>query len=286
MEGSLESSIPSEEIKMLPIKNQANATQDMQNPLIHNKGSAKTNGKNSGILPFVIPATPPSSLLEIVDENESLNVKNELIREQNERITKVTPGNLNEETLSISSEMNSSERFKRLTVFQLPVFEVHTTMKNLIERKMNEKSCINIVNKKETEKILKAKTMNGTSRREAENMMESLSKSEFEYFTIMNKYNTNYLKHVLNFNAIYFQYAEISKIDTKFIHTDEFINKRNNILLQKKNFTQNTHKYQGKKTLVLDLDETLVLVSYDKLENYDKSFTLSEGEAKIKVCFI
>ena len=52
-----------------------------------------------------------------------------------------------------------------------------------------------------------------------------------------------------------------AKQDLSILNTPEFINDHVSKLAQKEKFSRNIFKYHGKKTLVLDLDETFVMAS-------------------------
>ena len=186
-----------------------------------------------------------------------------------------------DDSLSVLSEISPSDRFKKIgDVLQLPMFEVQKTMLSL---RFNNKAT-ELVNKKSTEHEVKKEnlhdmnayrkwTIDEIKAHGIENMTAQLSSTQRQYFTIMNSFKTNYLSHVLNNNKVYFQYVSMSKQNLSFLNSEKFTKEYKLNLAQKEKFAKNIYKYHGKKTLVLDLDETLILATKKKPAVYDAALT-------------
>eukprot|EP00826_Nyctotherus_ovalis_P034468 TRINITY_DN2879_c0_g2_i16.p1 TRINITY_DN2879_c0_g2~~TRINITY_DN2879_c0_g2_i16.p1 ORF type:complete len:239 (-),score=55.55 TRINITY_DN2879_c0_g2_i16:688-1404(-) len=232
MDVSLLNAIPSEEIKIASIENAICKSLIMKNPLVSNKGSARlytdiSIAAKEPPLPLCLPFHIKPSLCSAKESKLAL--------------PKVS---LPDECHSILSEMNSTERFNRLSnVFQPPLFEVRNTMLELMAKQQlncgGSKSC-------EAEyEVLRAKTVEGTKRPEAEDMVEELTPEEFQYFTLMNQITVNYLCQALSFNKVYSQYVALSRANMAFLNSSDFLSRRKAILRQKRKFAQNTYKYHG-----------------------------------------
>ena len=229
MDQSKSNAIPSEETKVPQINSSVPKESSNRNPLLCNKGSAKFSSTNQDISNlFLTPLAPPSSKLYSIMEDTKTPITNPSQGNNNRDIP-----DIDDDLLSNTSEMNSSERFNRLSnIFQLPLFEVHTTMHSLKYNRsatiFDPKKLKRRVKKKLTaedkEDVKRSRTINGVKRIDAENMVQKLEPRVRDYFTLMSQFKTNYLNHVLNNNKIYFQYASMSKQDLSILNTPEFIN--------------------------------------------------------------
>ena len=126
-------------------------------------------------------------------------------------------------------------------------------------------------------------TLHGLKREGVENMKQELTSKQHKYFSKMNQFKTDYLSHVLNCTQIYFQYVAMSKADMSFINKSEFIEMNNSVLAQRKMYAQNKFKYKNKKTLVLDLDETLILASSKELVIYDQVLNYKQDNIPTRI---
>ena len=230
------------------------------NPFLYNKGYVKPLGleETTALSRPIIHTPPPPARVPLEDYKFSSSVRKQTAPEYEvepfDQPYKENVQGSNEDLLSITSELNSSERFKKLSnIFQLPMFEIHNTMQAVMSRKLLE--TISEKNGDDTPKRTKKKTKSkgqhkclsvyGTKREGAEDMQQELTPKQYTYFSKMNEFKTDYLSHVLNHKEIYFQYVSMSKANTWFLNSAEFITRNNKLLEQKSKFKRNKAKFAG-----------------------------------------
>jgi len=250
MEHSLINTIPSEEIKIAPINNSLTKTRTMKNPLLSNKGSAKADmNKEVEVKVNTVPScTPP--LVSSISPSVFPIIESTMVHICAAKTNKEYPLcssiklSFNEDCLSNLSEMNSVDRFNRLSNgFQPPLFEVRNTMLELIAKQIDQKS--DSLKDEPFSPVHKARTIEAIKRSDAENMTKKLTPEEYQYFAIMNQFTENYLGRALKYNKIFNQYATLSRINRKLLQSSDFINRRRKILKQKNKYAKNTYKYHG-----------------------------------------
>jgi Dullard-like phosphatase family protein len=259
----MDASIPSEEIKVPSFKFLKAKSATIRNPLLSNKGSVRIIKSEKELKSYLLaPPSTSTKLSTFIDDGKTSNRR---YSQSNNIQDMPLLSSINDDTSSTLSEMTSSERLP--DIFQLPMFEVHNTMHSLRfnsnTAKLNKEVAKDKVKK---EKVIE---MDETIRPNIENMTTILSPSQHKYFTIMNSFKTNYLNHVLNDNRVYFQYVSMSRQNLNFVSSEKFTEEYKLNLTQKEKFFRNLCKYHGKKTLVLDLDETLILAMKRKPVVYD-----------------
>lgn len=287
MESLAENGIPSEEIKVSPVRFQKANSVPIQNPLLSNKGSVKFKEKREAKSFYLAP--PGTSSLSLDGGESPYKKSSQTTYIPNQPL--LSPTENNEDSPSILSEMDASERFDRLGhIFQLPLFEVHNTMLSL--RYEQSVSAFNGLNKKKgSRKVRESQdaslsrtwTLHGKKRVNVEDMTTELTPKQHEYFTIMGRFQSNYLSHVLCNSKVYLQYVVMSRQNLDFLKSPQFIKEQELNLSQKERYRKSTYRYKDKKTLVLDLDETLILVSNRKPLKYDATVGYCSRDVCIKV---
>lgn len=232
MDISLVNAIPSEETQVASIENFICKSLIMKNPLVSNKGSAKLYANISiTAKESPLPLCLPFHIKPCVCSGKESQLGPPKIC-------------LADECYSVLSEMNSTERFNRLSsVFQPPQFEVRNTMLELVAKQ--QPNCANSESCEVECEVLRARTAEGMKRPEAEDMAQELSPQEFQYFTLMNQFTMNYLYQTLSFNKVYSQYVALSRANMTFLNSSDFLSRRKAVLKQKRKFAQNTYKYHG-----------------------------------------
>eukprot|EP00826_Nyctotherus_ovalis_P030609 TRINITY_DN2442_c0_g2_i1.p1 TRINITY_DN2442_c0_g2~~TRINITY_DN2442_c0_g2_i1.p1 ORF type:complete len:305 (-),score=63.73 TRINITY_DN2442_c0_g2_i1:613-1527(-) len=281
MESLVENGIPSEEIKVSPVRFHKANSVPIQNPLLFNKGSVRLKDKKEAKSFYL--ALPGIFLLILDGEENPYKKFSQTTYIPNQPLLSPT-----EDSPSVLSEMDASERFNRLGhIFQLPLFEVHNTMFSLrYERSVtvfNKKKINRKTREPQDSHLSRTWTLHGKKRVNVEDMTTELTPKQHEYFTIMAQFQNNYLNHVLSSNKIYLQYVVMSRQNLDFLNTPQFVKDQELNLSQKEKFKKNTYRYKDKKTLVLDLDETLILVSNRKPIKYDAAVGYCSRDVYTKV---
>jgi len=289
MEQLTENLIPSEEIEISPVKFSTANLVRIQNPLLRNKGSVGLTKSKKELSSYsLVPPTSASKFCSISDDYDN-SVRKSLQTTNSPDVPIL--GSIDNDATSITSEMSPSERFNKPNeYFQLPMFEVRNTMCSLryirsvtmIKRSENKAEDKEEA-KKETELLHKMWTISVDKRNKVEDMTAELMPKQREYFTIMSKFKNNYLNHVLSCNKVYFQYVLMSRQNLDFLESEEFLKERELNLLQKEKYLKNLFKCHDKKTLVLDLDETLILATNKKPLFNDTIITYYSRGVPIKI---
>ena len=236
MDSNTTNIIPSEDIKISFTKISLTTVENKRNPLIHNKGFAKFSGKKP-------------LLQKVKSENTNL-IKKEFDCEKKrlEKTKSEIIKNADDDLLSNLSEMNSTERFKKLCCnFQLPLFEVHCTIRDVVDNNEKDIKEENLPKNKPNhiEKFKRMWTMEGKRRIDAEDMTKGLDEKQSKYFTIMNDFKDNYMAYALKCKEIYYQYSHRFKQNMEFLKTEEFKKLREQILIHREKFAQNIHMYHS-----------------------------------------
>lgn len=129
--------------------------------------------------------------------------------------------------------------------------------------------------------------------RGVDTMAENLSPEQYAYLKKVFGFKGNYLHHSLNMREVYFQYVAVTKEMVKLSNNDKIKSQLQNLLKQthkypKKDkgiFIDYSNKNIGLKTLVLDLDETLVHASPTIVKGYDLTFTYIDSDSQDKKVF-
>ncbi len=230
------------------------SSKERVNPLLSNKGSVRPR-----LSSLALPRTPAPSL------SSTTVVPPKLDKERDESSSD-----------DVSSELDSSERFRKLAnLCQLPLFEIHGTMHVL-----RQKRTLQHERGKRSNEFRKSRTMHGARTPGAQEMLQTLTQEQHKYFGHMKESKTDYMSHMLNCKQIYFQYVAVSKTNMWFLKSAEFEVMTSKLMEQKERFRQDKARFAGtspdaqyrevdKKTLVLDLDETLVFATAEKQDSYD-----------------
>jgi len=312
--------IPSEEIKISPLINKNSNPDTRTNPLVLNKGFVKLLRPSVTLPPgFHTPPLPvkqafllkqpdgtagtpelhiyqdlqnkfPMTMFMLGPPNPNAKSYQDYPQKQtaDQSTTMIQKDQmthtLSDDLISDVSELNSSERFKKLTsIFLLPMFEVHNTMQAM---KQNLIKTPSEIHESKPEGLIlprRAQTLAGVTRTHVEDMKRELTPKQHEYFSKMNAFRGSYLSNVLNRREIYFQYVTMSKADMWYLGTQDYEKRYIEMMSQRPKFAQNKSKYAGKKTLVLDLDETLIIATALELTTYDSIVKYVEEGNEMKV---
>ncbi len=264
------------------------------NPLLFNKGSVRGDSDH---LKFARPtqiASTKSKSGPLPEDERTLFLQRREAEDGDEMKRSGTLSSICSEGFSNTSELNSDERKTQL--FQLPLFEIHGTIQQLIKarRLLPQEEQAENQNDSPADSLSppsrppgKSRTMQPDKGVALEKLAEDLTPQQYEYFKEMYAFKGSYLLHVLHVREIYFQYVSISKNDMSYTTSHEFTTQVSRLLTQKPRFArrpdqsapgtrEKTKGAVGKKTLVLDLDETLVYASSDMIFGHDMSFIFSD----------
>ena len=221
------------------------------NPLLHNKGSANISKGTP-----VLPNNPPSSeeLPSAPDENETITEFNLIKPVASFESSEATPSGIAEFVQSEDSPVGA--------VFQMPIFEVHQSVKLLQERRERgtvAKGVPTAIVSQEQLPILadeklklpapkapyKSYSMQPIKDEGLE--MADLSSRQYDFLKKVFAYKSNYLYHALNMQEIYVQYAAISKEISKITNSGDLKVRLDRLLLQQSEYPRNTELYKGNK---------------------------------------
>ncbi|MDR3548669.1 MAG: hypothetical protein P4M11_10475 [Candidatus Pacebacteria bacterium] len=274
-------------------------TREHRNPLIYNKGSA--HSVHSDVHDSPTRPTAPSTYAEPTPMSASSMDPGSFLGNgiglmpQAGMIKKDTM--TSEAAMSNMSELNSSERIAKVNnVFMLPLFEITNTMHalmgsfNLVPKVLEEAVKDDTTTKGLLDHIArcpyKSRSMAPCQKQSFENLGKDLTPEQYCYFKQMYAFKTNYLFHALNMRGVYFQYVAVSREDMAFTNSEAFAARVKELMKQSQAFRKDpackgnhTSLSRGleRKTLVLDLDETLIHASETMMANYDASFIYDDG---------
>jgi len=258
--------IPCEEIKnQTGISNSMNKyihpLNQKDNPLLKNKGSIRKD-KSEDLAENYKKECKKEEPLEIPEEENEIVKKSSSIESCDE--------------LSIGNSERSNNNV--LLMFQIPIFETHKSSTAALSDKNKGPpvpegvSQINIpeISTEFPTTFIKSKTVRA-SPTPIEKLAGTLTPKQYEYLKAMYDFKETYISHALNNAGIMGQYVAMSKADLSFTKSKEFL-KREEQLLQwcSGKYNRDPNKYDmNLKTLVLDLDETIIISSPELIDGYN-----------------
>ncbi len=272
------------------------------NPLLHNKGSVNFVKDN--------PTPPPKLDLSplVLTTSPHLTKKSESAVIQFDSMLSLdcSPTGM--------SEFYSAEKAAPLnSVFQLPLFEIHHTMYLLAQKRdalkeiVEEKNDVaeeeapsakkpapdqseDLKQKKILKMPYKSCSMQQAKCEGIETMAADLTPRQYGFLKKVFAYKSNYLFHTLNFREVYFQYVAVTKEIMKLSTSEDVAEQLQTLMRQSKSYAKKPREKcklvflvtqplkKGKKTLVLDLDETLLHAEGTPAKGYDHTFTYVEDD--------
>ena len=268
---------PNEEIKrttstLSQFAQYARPVKEHVNPLLHNKGCVRRAGRQLVKLdsaPVRLLEATPKEPLEVPQEEELKEPLSSIPPAQEDQglVKKGTNTSSCSGLLSDVSELNSSERFKKLSnFFQLPLFEIHNTMQLLRvqhqgkrvdasegaihgpERHGREGNASPVSLSKPAEKdqhlalgakgYHKCRSTLLATKPDVDKLRGELTPKQEAYFALMKDIQSNYINHALNYPEIYFQYVAMSRANLEFTNTPEFGREVAELLLQQPHYAR------------------------------------------------
>jgi hypothetical protein len=246
------------------------------NPLLHNKGCVRGPGRQLVKLDSapvrLMEAAALDSLVILHDEDVKGPLPSALVSHDEQGLVKKgTNTSSCSGVLSDMSELNSSERFKKLSnFFQLPLFEVHSTMQLLRLQKSSKRhargegegegpgevgqhegegdtspvtgSKLSVKDQLlvlGTKPYHKCRSALLADKPDLEKLRAELTPKQEAYFALMKDIKTNYISHALNNREIYFQYVAMSRANLEFTNTPDFAREVETLLLQQPKYARN-----------------------------------------------
>jgi len=225
------------------------------NPLVYNKGYVSTtNSEHCYSSPDIQLKEPDIKV--VLPLTESLNLP--LISGEDFGMIK-KDSMLSEAAMSNISELTSAERISKVNnIFQLPLFEIHNTMQDILFRKRTKRKMQEALKKVEPEPKIKqgseitdpknsnllvcpvklpfkSRSLFQKEKQGFEKLGAELTQKQEEYFRKMFAFKGNYLFHVLNEKSIYLQYVILSRENMSFTTCEPFVSRVRQILSLAKN---------------------------------------------------
>lgn len=261
------------------------------NPLLFNKGNVpKTPSANHTIC----RGFSSEEDIEIPEESATNFITTKVRSFKSKTNIKYSSILIADEDLNDSSELRTVERNQRmLNLLRIPIFETHDSEHLTPEKnkeapavKTRESALVVTAPYVEEHKLLtyKSKTLKTAPTPSIESMGAKLTIEQHDYLKAMYEFKDYYLYYVLKKKEIFRQYVAMSKANMSFTKSKIFQEQKGNLLLETTKFNRNTDKIGPQmKTLVLDLDETLVYSSTNDMEVYDTQISSDDKSNPVKV---
>ena len=273
------------------------------NPLLHNKGFANAQKNllapnNSVIL----------SYLPISQQNDVITSAFQLPQVTNNTIDIHKKDTImSEAQMSNISELDANDQIAKANNMLLLTEEIKSNIQELVHNELiafwsPEEDKDDTIKKKRDSLTqlaripLKCRTMATYQKQSFDKLGVDLTPEQFQYFKKMYAIKENYLFHALGMKEIYIQYVQTSREDMSFINSESFSAKMDWLLKQRKNYARDIAVYKGiftfitlidKKTLALDLDETLAFASGVSMQNYNIQLTyIASSYTELQVLYL